>query len=88
MSEQVDSYLFSEHQGIVGENFGFAKCASCGDMSDYGVDIVGDTPLGDLLNVGTVDIDTETGVETVPDTDTICEPCLEHLLEAKAMREQ
>jgi len=88
MNGEVDSHLFSEHQGIVGENFGFAKCASCGGVSDYGVIIVGDTPLGDLLNLGTVEVDTQAGVESVRDTSTLCEPCLEHLLEAKAMSEQ
>jgi len=97
MSEPIDLNLSWEHEGISHDRLvSSEECVSCGDDIDYGVYIIGDTPMGDLLNVdiGTMDIrtdwDSDSGWdwETIPDEVIVCKRCLEHLIEAKTMSEQ
>jgi len=85
MSE-IESYLFSEHEGLVGETFGPIDCDSCGNNVLYSCEIVGDTKMGDLLNLKK---DTQPNVEhPCPELAHICENCVEHLIAAKRQKDE
>jgi hypothetical protein len=83
--DEISSEVFSENSGAVGETFGMlTPCDSCDKRKIHGVDIVGDTVLGDLLGLGGVEVDIEMGgTATVPERQTICDECFQHLLQAK-----
>ena len=83
--DEISSEVFSENNGAVGETFGMlTPCDSCGKRKMHGVDVVGDTVLGDLLGLGDVKVDTGMGgTATVPETQTVCDECFHHLLQAK-----
>jgi len=83
--EEISSLVFSKNTGAVGEHFGSFKCDSCDEWKTHGVDIIGDTDLGNLLGLDkeAVEVDTPEGLQKAPETVTVCEECLNHLLKAK-----
>jgi len=86
---RIQTELFQKNRGVVGEVFGPVSCYSCDNVHDYGIDIKGQTPLGKLINVGTIEITESDGsIQEIPSTVTVCENCLEDLLEAKRIQEE
>jgi len=86
---RIKTEIFQKNRGVSGENFGPMMCYSCNQIKNYTVDIVGNTPLGELINVGTVEVMDKCGSpREVPATEAVCETCLEDLLEAKRLEEQ
>jgi len=87
--ETIQTELFQKNRGVVGEAFGSVSCYSCDNVHGYGIDIKGQTPLGELLDIGTIKITNSDGsTQEIPDTETVCENCLEDLLEAKRIQEE
>jgi len=81
----TETYLFSDHEGITGEEYrppGYPiECESCGASVCVGVEIRGATVIGDLLNL---DEDVEPDVEyPCPEIVHVCDECVEHLVAAK-----
>ncbi len=80
----LETYLFSEHESIISEGYGWPQeCDSCGDSVDYTVTVVGNTEIGDILGL---EKETDPTVEwPCPEHNNLCEVCIEHAIAAKEL---